>query len=162
MDLWYILGYGKEALSAFDTLAKALGYQKADGKKEDMKELVKALRILLKPTFSLRIGGLSGIVAVSMAAYGAHAFKEKKKNSKELRKIYKKGYMMHLVHSVALTYSDTCNKPVTGGLFTLGIILYSGSCYAQGLTGESKFENGTKIGVLVLIGAWLSMIYGEK
>ncbi|XP_062570581.1 transmembrane protein 256 homolog isoform X2 [Saccostrea cucullata] len=157
MDLWYILGYGKEALSAFDTLAKALGYQKADGKKEDMKELVKALRILLKPTFSLRIGGLSGIVAVSMAAYGAHV--PDLQNNLQRRQIYEKGYKMQLLHSVALAHSENCRFPyVTCGLFTLGILLYSGSCYAHALSGNASYRYFTYAGEATLAAAWFSML----
>ncbi|XP_056006110.1 transmembrane protein 256 homolog isoform X3 [Ostrea edulis] len=59
----------------------------------------------------LRLGAVSGAVALSMAAYGAHAFNAEDENGEQLKKIYKTGHKVHLVQSVALVCSPLCNRP---------------------------------------------------
>ncbi|XP_061171019.1 transmembrane protein 256-like [Saccostrea echinata] len=137
LDTWY------KGVFIVGEVAKYLGYGKKGG-------------------VCRKVGGLSGAIALGFAVYGNHAFTMQDKKGKQLKKIYEKGYKMHLVHSVALAYSDTCNKPVTGYLFMIGIFLYSGSCYAYGLKGDSRFEYTTNAGVAFLIFGWLSMLFGEK
>ncbi|XP_061171016.1 transmembrane protein 256 homolog [Saccostrea echinata] len=155
----------KGAVSTIDTAVTVLGYEKKVGVnstgevKQEITTIPKEVFIpLQKSMVFLRIGGLSGAVAVSMAMYGTHAFKYRDKNWNQLQKIYENGYKMHLLHSVALTCADLCNKPLTGSLFTLGILLYSGSCYAHGLSGNAKFGIITYFGEVVLISAWFSML----
>ncbi|XP_062570579.1 transmembrane protein 256 homolog [Saccostrea cucullata] len=154
------LGFGKDALYVFDLVAGALGYKKngqSSGADLVNKEVTEALRALQKSTVFLRIGGLSGALAVSMAAYGAHA--PALQENLQRRQIYEKGYKMQLAHSVALAYSDNCNKPfLTGCFFAMGILVYSGSCYAHALSGNEMFRKITYAGEAALTVAWLSML----
>ncbi|XP_061167623.1 transmembrane protein 256 homolog isoform X1 [Saccostrea echinata] len=155
------IGIGKDALFVFDQVAGVLGYKKngqSSGADVVNKEITEALKALQRSTLFLRIGGLSGALAVSMAAYGAHV--PELQNNLQRRQIYEIGYKMQLVHSVALAHSDNCSKPyVTGGLFTLGILLYSGSCYAQAIWGNAWYRKFTlNAGEVVLAIAWLSIL----
>ncbi|XP_062570583.1 transmembrane protein 256 homolog isoform X2 [Saccostrea cucullata] len=155
----------KGAVSTIDTAVTVLGLEKkgegnsAEVVKQEVTSIPKEAFIpIQKSMVFLRISGLSGAMAVAMAMYGTHAFKNQDKNWKQLQKIYENGYKMQLVHSVALACADICNKPLTGSLFTLGILLYSGSCYAHGLSGNTKFRFITYFGEAVLISAWFSML----
>ncbi|XP_061171018.1 transmembrane protein 256 homolog [Saccostrea echinata] len=154
------LGIGKDALFVFDQVAGALGYKKngqSSGADVVNKEITEALKALQRSTLFLRIGGLSGALAVSMAAYGAHD--PELQSNLQRRQIYEKGYKMQLVHSVALAYSENCNKPfLTGVFFTMGILLYSGSCYAHALSGNDRLRKITYAGEAVLTVAWLSLL----
>lgn len=109
--------------------------------------------------FFLRIGGLSGAAAVSLAAYGAHAFKAEDEKGEQLKRTFDTGNKMHMVHSVALMCSPLCGRPyLTGTLLTAGILLFSGSCYIHAMTGNTKIRYVTPYGGFALIFAWLSML----
>ncbi|XP_061171017.1 transmembrane protein 256 homolog [Saccostrea cucullata] len=148
-----------------DKAVTQLGYprkevEKAAGEvRQEVTSKAKEVMALHGSRFFLRIGGLSGAVAVSMAAYGAHAFKVEDEKGEQLKKIFDTGSKMHLVHSAALVCSPLCNRPyLTGSLLTLGIVLFSGSCYVHALTGNTKIRYITPYGGFALIFAWLSML----
>jgi len=46
---------------------------------------------------------------------------------------------------------------ISGALFLTGILLFSGSLYAMGLTENRKFGAITPIGGLSFIGGWLAL-----
>ena len=108
----------------------------------------------------VRLAGLSGAIAVGMSAYGAHGFKDD--GSKELLKrktIFNSGNNMHLIHSLALLGSPLTRRPVlVGTLLTIGIVVFSGSCYYNALTGNDKVRVVTPYGGMAFILAWLAMI----
>jgi len=47
---------------------------------------------------------------------------------------------------------------LTGALFISGTLLFCGSCYSFGLTGDKKLNKFAPTGGMMLIGAWMSMI----
>ncbi|XP_022287828.1 transmembrane protein 256 homolog [Crassostrea virginica] len=149
-----------------DKAVTNLGYQRRDGENftptevtENVKVKTTEIMALSGSRFFVRLGGLSGAVAVSMAAYGAHAFKVDDEKGAQLKKTFETGNKMHLVHSVALVCSPLCGRPyLTGALFTIGTILFSGSCYVHALTGNTKVRYITPYGGFALIFAWLSML----
>jgi uncharacterized membrane protein YgdD (TMEM256/DUF423 family) len=106
-----------------------------------------------------RIAGFSGALAVGMGAVGAHALP--KDRSPEMRAVFQTGSTYHLLHSVVLA---TCalNMPVSKkktlvcSLFTAGILLFSGSCYACALANERKpYSYPAPVGGFALISGWI-------
>jgi len=109
----------------------------------------------------LRIASVSGAVAIGMGAYGAHVLGENSAVSADIKRIYETGNRYHLLHSVALLAVPMFRRPhVTGILFSLGILLFSGSCYTFALS-HGKWaiaRKFTPFGGLLLMAAWLSII----
>lgn len=72
------------------------------------------------------------------------------------------GNKQHLFHSVALlagagAHSFLKYPKLTLGLFTGGIVVFSGSCYAAALSGDRANGKLAPYGGMALIAAWLSM-----
>ncbi|CAG2251293.1 transmembrane protein 256 homolog isoform X1 [Mytilus edulis] len=108
----------------------------------------------------VRLAGLSGAVAVAMSAYGAHGFKDdESKEMAQRKKIFDSGNHMHLIHSLALLGSPLTRRPVlVGSLLTLGILVFSGSCYYNAMTGDKRVRMITPYGGMAFILAWLAMM----
>ncbi|KAL0487529.1 hypothetical protein AKO1_008653 [Acrasis kona] len=108
----------------------------------------------------LRIGAVSGALAVGFGAFGAHALK-KRITDPTLLKTWETASQYHLLHSLALLGVSQCrrNHHLVGGLFTAGIILFSGSLYALVLTQKKALGAITPIGGLSFIGGWLALAF---
>ena len=80
----------------------------------DAKQVVVSLSYEHLPKYSknlIKLAGLSGLTAVIMSAYGAHAIR--RKNAKnDLKEIYNTAQYFHLVHSVALFGLPLVKRPV--------------------------------------------------
>ncbi|KAK7467765.1 hypothetical protein BaRGS_00037002 [Batillaria attramentaria] len=111
------------------------------------------------PTRSfVRIAGLSGALSIALAAYGSHGFNQSDADPR-LKNTYEIGNKMHMIHSVALLASPMARKPIlVGTLMTVGMALFSGSCYYHALTGNQRVRYVTPYGGMLLIFAWLAMI----
>lgn len=106
----------------------------------------------------VKIAGVSGAFAVIMSAYGAHAFNSQTEEVR-LKNVYESGNKMHLIHSVALLGVPLTRRPVlVGSLMTTGLILFSGTCYYQAITGDGRIRKLTPYGGILLILSWLAMI----
>ena len=72
--------------------------------------------------------------------------------------------LYHLLHSVVLlalglfSISSQRGVPLPAGLFSAGILLFSGSLYALALSGPSTLGPLTPLGGLCLIAGWLSLL----
>jgi uncharacterized membrane protein YgdD (TMEM256/DUF423 family) len=106
----------------------------------------------------IRIAGLSGASAVSFCVYGAHVVRPG--NSDEHLKIaYETGNRYHFYHTLALIGVPLTRKPVlVGSLMSVGMLLFCGSCYYYGLTGNTSVRQVTPYGGTLLIAAWATMI----
>lgn len=105
----------------------------------------------------IRLAGFSGALAISLGAYGAHAFREIS-DERRLR-AFESGNRYHLLHSVALLCSLKAKHPLlTAGLFLGGITVFSGSCYHYSFTGKDVLRKYTPIGGVMYILAWLSLL----
>jgi len=105
----------------------------------------------------IRIAGLSGAIAVSMGAYGAHGLK---KVPEDQRLVFETANKYHFIHSLALLAVPLTHRPNTvGSLLVLGCLLFSGSCYCHGMTGDNNIIRVTPFGGLTLILAWLAMVF---
>jgi len=106
-----------------------------------------------------RIAGFSGALAVGLGAYGAHVMRESATIDARRKAAYDTGNRYHLIHTVALLASSHGRYPkLTAALFSLGIILFSGTCYHYGLTGRESFRSLTPYGGILFIVAWLSFL----
>ena len=105
-----------------------------------------------------RIAGFSGALAVGCGAVGAHALHDR---SPEMKAVFQTGSTYHLLHSVvlatcALNMPASKKKTLVCSLFTVGILLFSGSCYTVALVNERKpFSYPAPVGGFALIGGWI-------
>lgn len=110
------------------------------------------------------IGALCGALAVIIGAFGAHGLKsmaEESRISVSQLSAFETGASYHLIHAVLLTIIGivTAGKyRNAAGLFTLfGMVLFSGSLYAYGISGITVFAMITPLGGLCYILGWLSL-----
>lgn len=112
------------------------------------------------------IGSLSGAISVVASAYGAHGLKSSSndKTMSSYGKAFDAGARMHLYHSIILTATPaitTSARPraamISGVFFTVGIVLFSGSCYLVGISENRYYGKGAPIGGFCLIAGWLSL-----
>ena len=86
------------------------------------------------PGFFQAFAGVSGAMGVAAGSVGAHGLKGKDEGKV---KIWNTGANYQLISSLALlavprVVSAGRGVAVAGGLFTVGISLFCGSCYAYG------------------------------
>lgn len=111
------------------------------------------------------LGGLSGATSVGTGAYAAHGLKGKQES---YVKVFETGSRYQLAHSVILAATPAiCGKSsragkIAGVCFTSGILLFSGSCYAVGLTEDRSVGKAAPVGGFALIGGWLSLAILRK
>jgi len=112
----------------------------------------------------VRVAALSGAAAICLAAYGKHKLKDVN-DSKDLRGIYESANNMHLINSVVLLAVPLCRKPaITGTLFIIGTVLFSGTCYykaikkSQGIEIKAPISQLAPYGGVCLILGWLSFL----
>jgi uncharacterized membrane protein YgdD (TMEM256/DUF423 family) len=116
----------------------------------------------------LTIAAISGLLAVVLGAFGAHALK--KMISPEMLEVYKTGVQYQFYHTFALLvvgilmYFNTSKAlKWSGYLFVLGILLFSGSLYGMTITGIKGLGIITPFGGTVWIAAWfLLMVHCRK
>jgi uncharacterized membrane protein YgdD (TMEM256/DUF423 family) len=106
---------------------------------------------------------LSGILAVGLGAFGAHALKAKLENN-GLLATYQTAVQYQFYHTLALLVvglllTKYTNQWLTfSGYFMMaGILIFSGSLYVLSLSGIKWFGAITPIGGLALILGWASL-----
>lgn len=111
-------------------------------------------------------GALLGAIAVALGAFGAHGLK--KIVDAETVQTFQTGVQYQMYHSLALLITgllyEKCSQKlirIAGGLFIIGIILFSGSLYVltAGRAGEmnsfDKFGIITPFGGVSFIAGWM-------
>ena len=100
---------------------------------------------------------------IGTGAYGAHGFRGK---DAAYKNTFETGSRYQLIHSVLLVATPAiCGGPstraaqVAGTFFTLGIGLFSGSCYAVGLKEDRAYGKLAPIGGFSLMGGWLALAF---
>jgi uncharacterized membrane protein YgdD (TMEM256/DUF423 family) len=111
----------------------------------------------------LLIAALTGFLGVALGAFGAHGLRDRL--SAEMMAAYQTGVQYHLVHSVALlgvavlaSRSASRFVPAAGWLFTLGIVLFSGSLYIMAMTGLTRLGIVTPFGGLAFLAGWAALV----
>ncbi|XP_071501851.1 transmembrane protein 256 homolog [Diadema antillarum] len=103
----------------------------------------------------LRVAGISGALAVALGAYGAHGMKGQ---SPDVKHTFDTGNRYHFLHTLALLAVPMSRNPtLTGSLISVGMLLFSGTCYFSALTGSTALNRLAPIGGLTLIAGWASM-----
>lgn len=110
----------------------------------------------------LLLPSILGAVAVAAGAFGAHALRDIV--PPERLETWRTAANYHLLHAVALLALGFAPSPrrLTTILFTLGIVLFSGSLYALVLTDQRVFAWFTPLGGVCFIVGWLGLARGLK
>lgn len=107
----------------------------------------------------LLLGALAGFLAVALGAFGAHALRTRL--SPDMLNVFETGVRYQMYHSLALLLV-AATIPHLGGwlvrtagwLFTVGIVLFSGSLYLLAATGITVLGAITPIGGLAFLAGW--------
>ncbi len=106
-------------------------------------------------------GGLSGAMSVGTGAYASHGLKDKPESYRAVFETASRYQMIHsamLAATPAICGKGTLSSRIAGTCFASGIVLFSGSCYAVGLTEDRSLGKLAPVGGFALIGGWLSLI----
>ena len=103
------------------------------------------------------LGALSAFLAVALGAFGAHALRDRL--APDLLAVFETGARYHLVHAVAIVVVGFAEARlpavrVSGVLFLIGTLLFSGSLYALALTGVRGWGAVTPLGGLAFLVGW--------
>lgn len=106
------------------------------------------------------VAGLNGLMAVGFGAYAAHGLAA----DAALQALAERASHYQLVHALALLAADRLaadgRRPahVAAALFTLGMLLFSGSLYVRALTGAPlPVPMVTPAGGMALMAGWLAL-----
>ncbi|MCL6637533.1 MAG: DUF423 domain-containing protein [Alicyclobacillus sp.] len=102
-----------------------------------------------------------GFLAVALGAFAAHLLKQRL--SSEMLDVFQTGVHYQFVHALALLMVAALAATLgtsnawywAGGLFTAGVVLFSGSLYALALTGVRALGAITPLGGLCFLAGWL-------
>jgi uncharacterized membrane protein YgdD (TMEM256/DUF423 family) len=102
----------------------------------------------------------NGFLAVSLGAFAAHALSQRL--GPELLGTFQTAVQYHMIHALALlgvgvltlNYPNARYLEISGYLFMLGIVLFSGSLYGLSLTGMRWLGPITPLGGICFLAAW--------
>ncbi|MTJ07852.1 MULTISPECIES: DUF423 domain-containing protein [unclassified Anabaena] len=112
----------------------------------------------------LTIAAIFGGLSVAGGAFGAHALREK--ISARSLEIFDTGARYQMYHAIALLLVAILmirleNPPTTllvsGWLFIIGVVIFSGSLYAISLTGIKSLGAIAPLGGLALMAGWAAL-----
>ena len=111
----------------------------------------------------LTVAAISGLFAVMLGAFGAHALKGI--ISPEMLEVYKTGVLYQFFHtfallSVGILMNFNQSKALTWSawLFITGIILFSGSLYMMAISDVKALGFITPFGGVTWMAAWILLI----
>lgn len=114
------------------------------------------------------LGAVMAFLGVLCGAFGAHALRERV--SPEMLAAYQTGVQYHLIHALALLFvgllrerlSGTPSRlvSVSGALFGVGIVLFSGSLYLLAITGIRALGAITPVGGVCFLAGWALLAVG--
>ncbi|MDP0500190.1 MAG: DUF423 domain-containing protein [Verrucomicrobiota bacterium JB022] len=114
------------------------------------------------------IAAVVGALGIALGAFGAHALEPQ---LRELQRLdtWHTATQYHLIHAVALLALAVADglRPssrlrVVGYIFTLGVIVFSGSLYLLGFGAPGWFGAITPIGGLAFIAGWALLPWAFK
>jgi uncharacterized membrane protein YgdD (TMEM256/DUF423 family) len=108
----------------------------------------------------ITLASFSGMLAVAFGAFGAHALKNRLDDY--AMGVFQTAVQYHFYHSlallavgvIALNYPHVALLRSSGWLFTLGIVVFSGSLYLLSFSGLRWLGAVTPIGGLAFIAGW--------
>lgn len=117
----------------------------------------------------LIIGSILGMIGVGIGAFGAHLLEPI--IGAQLMQTFKTGVEYHFVHTLAIimvailagVIGESSLLRWAGRLFTIGVIIFSGSLYVLSITGIKVLGAITPIGGVCFIAGWLMLaLVGAK
>ena len=109
-------------------------------------------------------GAISAFLGVTLGAFAAHGLKTRL--SSEMFNIFEVGVRYHMYHALALlAVSWACGRwpglltNLSGWLFIIGTVVFSGSLYILSLTGLRWLGAITPLGGLAFLGGWVCLIW---
>lgn len=110
--------------------------------------------------FFLIIASLNGFIAVSLGAFAAHGLKNSL--TPDLLTTFQTGVQYHMYHALALFgvgllalyYPNQSAVRISGYLFLVGILLFSGSLYILALSGIRWLGAITPLGGVAFLAGW--------
>lgn len=108
----------------------------------------------------ITLSSISAMLAVTFGAFGAHALKGKLDDY--ALGVFETAVQYHFYHSlallavgvIALSQPQTTMLKSSGWLFVIGIVIFSGSLYLLGMTGQRWLGAVTPLGGLAFIAGW--------
>lgn len=114
------------------------------------------------PKLILVISSVSGMLAVMLGAFGAHALKARL--DPRALAVWDTAVQYHFIHTLALLFTAVLMQNLRHGalsasawLFLGGIVLFSGSLYWLALGGPRWLGPMTPIGGVFFIAGWASL-----
>jgi uncharacterized membrane protein YgdD (TMEM256/DUF423 family) len=103
----------------------------------------------------IRIAAALCFLAVALGAFGAHWLKPTLE-ARNLVDVWNKAVLYHFIHAIALFVLALFGNANRGAWWLLfaGIIIFSGSLYAMGLTGVRWLGAITPLGGLCFLAGW--------
>ena len=112
---------------------------------------------------TLKIAAFSGMTAVMLGAFAAHALR--KIITPDMLEVFKTGVQYQFYHTFALLavgilmhFGESKALKASTNLFLIGIILFSGSLYTLAITGIKPLGIVTPFGGLAFIAGWVMLI----
>lgn len=112
------------------------------------------------------VGGIFAFLSVVMGAFGAHAIASR--ISSDMLSVYHTGDQYQMYHALALIAVGILirlgiggrSMHISGWLFSIGIVLFSGSLYLLSTTGTKAVAIGaiTPLGGLCFLAGWVFFI----
>ncbi|MGH8466637.1 MAG: DUF423 domain-containing protein [Pseudomonas sp.] len=110
--------------------------------------------------FFLILGSINGFLAVALGAFAAHGLRNA--ISPELLNTFQTGVQYHMYHALALFgvgllalyYPTQSAVRLSGWLFLIGIVLFSGSLYVLALSGIRWLGAITPLGGVAFLAGW--------
>ncbi|XP_028401552.1 transmembrane protein 256 homolog [Dendronephthya gigantea] len=113
-----------------------------------------------RPNMFFTFAGVSGALAIALGAYGSHAKSLNLPENKEFKQSFDSANRYHLLHNVVLLAMPLMKRPtLVGSLFISGQLLFCGSLYTAALTRNKKYGKPAPYGGMLLIAAWISMVF---
>jgi uncharacterized membrane protein YgdD (TMEM256/DUF423 family) len=110
----------------------------------------------------LAVAALLGASAVAFGAGGAHTLRSL--IVPEYLPTFETGVRYHLIHAVAVLalalHAERSRDALPAALFTLGVLLFSGSLYALALGAPTRVGIVTPFGGVALTLGWLALLRG--
>jgi uncharacterized membrane protein YgdD (TMEM256/DUF423 family) len=116
--------------------------------------------------FELRVFNMTRLAAalcflgVALGAFGAHAFRSRLEGY-GLVDVWNKAVLYHLIHGAVLLFLSLMvnSNRIAWWLLFAGVLIFSGSLYAMGLTNARWLGAITPIGGLCLLLGWVWFVF---
>ncbi|HEX3695580.1 MAG TPA: DUF423 domain-containing protein [Polyangia bacterium] len=109
----------------------------------------------------IRLAGFFGLTGVALGAFGAHGLRDHL--APGMLEVYRTGVLYQLIHAVALLAvalgaARLRRARAVATLFSVGIVIFSGTLYALALTQIRVLGAITPIGGLSFMAGWVLLI----